>query len=91
MHICSAYQRFNIQSGLLVLGLAITIPDAAPDARDPEEPIFARIPSKANGLSSAIQESKVPVTLASSWAGEAKAPWNRGKAARDNRKFRVMF
>lgn len=49
--------RQNSQSGLDLSGLATTIPEAAPDAQDPAEPMLHRMPAKAMGLSVAMNES----------------------------------
>ncbi len=50
-------QEVDLQSGLVLSGLAITIPELAPEAHAPADPMLHNRSVKAMGLSVAMNES----------------------------------
>ena len=60
-----------LQSGLVVDGLATTIPELAPGALLPEDPMLFSTPWRAIGLSVATKLSSDPVALLWSSSGSA--------------------
>ena len=62
----------DVQLGLLLLGLATTIPFFAPDTLEPVDPILFKTPCIATGLSDVSHDDSAPVARGLFWTGEAK-------------------
>lgn len=73
---------WDIQSGLLVEGLATTMPAAAPGASEPLEPMLLSTPWRAIGLSEAMKLVREPVSRACNRCGSAGWPRHTDAASK---------